>query len=277
MPPSLDMPPVDQLFSNTADLEATNQILETYAGHILEATACTLCHIRDVNDWKSEKPASYEFVGKDLPDMGVVEYCQRLHKYFRCSPAVSLHALIYIDRFVNLSDVTINKLTIHRLLCVANIIAVKYWEDLHYSNSYYAQVGGIDLHEINRLEALMMHRLNWDLNISPEEFKQYFHELVMHSSVCTNCHSSPAIDAADKTPVHAANKTPTGESTKSTIPEARKFDHNNAKNEDSDKVEEQYTNQHSDTDTDTDKSSVVFDRASVVEYDSLFASMAVCS
>lgn len=160
--------------------------IEKYANEIIQGTACTLEHIRDVNDWKS-KPESLTFVGKDIPDLGIVDYCHRLQKYFRCSPSVSLGALIYIDRFVNCSDVTINRLTIHRLLIVAFTISVKYFEDLHFSNSYYAQVGGVDLKELNRLEAFMLSAMQFNLHISETEFQQYFSELAMHPQMCPSC------------------------------------------------------------------------------------------
>jgi len=38
------------------------------------------------------------------------------------------------------------------LLLVANVIAVKYNEDIYYANSYYAKIGGISLSELNLLE-----------------------------------------------------------------------------------------------------------------------------
>lgn len=165
----------------------TQELLERYADEIVTGTACTLSHIRDVNDWNDPKPSSTTFVGRDVPDLPIRNYCQRLQKYFRCSPAVYLSALIYVDRYVTNSEASINRLTIHRLLLVAFIISVKNLEDLHYSNAYYSQVGGVDLKEVNRLEMCMLKTLKYDLHITDEQFKQYFSELAMHPRFCPTC------------------------------------------------------------------------------------------
>jgi hypothetical protein len=168
-------------------VSVSQESLEAVVDEILQGTACTLSHIRDVNDWKDAKPPSMSFVGRDVPDLPVLEYCQRLHKYFRCSPTVYLAALIYIDRMIQNSDVTINKLTIHRLLIVSFVISVKYWEDLHYSNQYYSQVGGVGLQELNKLESKMLNDIKYDLHIDEAQFQHYYAELAMHPELCTTC------------------------------------------------------------------------------------------
>lgn len=178
-------------FNNMTKLSVTSELLDKYVKEIIQGTACTLSHIQDVNDWNNKVPVPRMFVGKDVPDLPILDYCERLQKYFRCSPTVYLAALIYIDRFVNCSKVTINKLTIHRLLVVSFIIAVKYWEDLHYSNSYYAQVGGVDVKELNKLEVLMLSSLQYDLAISQTQFRQYFEELSIHPQLCPTCKGEP--------------------------------------------------------------------------------------
>jgi len=194
--------------SNTF-MGVTEDNLEKHAQEIIQGTACTLRHIQDVNDWNG-KPQSMTFVGKDVPDLPLLQYCERLQKYFRCSPACYLSALIYIDRFINNSDVTINRLTIHRLVAVSFIIAVKYYEDLHFSNSYYSQVVGIDLKEVNKLEAFMLNALNFDLSIKADQFEQYFSELALHPQLCPTCRGEPAPDAPQKSSTHFENHKDSG-------------------------------------------------------------------
>jgi len=170
--------------------DVTNALLEDQTLSIIRGGACTLSHISDVNDWKGAPPVSMQFIGKDVPDLPLKEYMERLARYFKCSPSVFLAAMIYIDRFINRSNVTINRLTIHRLLIVSFVISAKFNEDLHYSNAYYAQVGGIDLAELNQLESLMVQVLSWDFSVDPSNFQQYFKELSVHPQMCHACNPS---------------------------------------------------------------------------------------
>ncbi len=113
------------------------------------------------------------FTGTSVPAMDLDDYCNRLLKYFRCSPVVFVCAAVYIDRFVNNSDTTIHRLTVHRLLVIALSIAVKVHEDSHYSNAYYSHVGGLDVNEFNDLEAQMLEAIDFFLFIDPGDLEQY--------------------------------------------------------------------------------------------------------
>jgi hypothetical protein len=83
--------------------------------------------------------------------------------------------------------VVLDTLTIHRLTLVALILAVKYHEDNHYSQAYYAQVGGVSLSELNALERKFVAILEWDLDVNYDRFAKYFGELVCHPTVCKEC------------------------------------------------------------------------------------------
>lgn len=173
-------------------LPLSNELLEQHNEEILRAASCTLYHISDVNFWQSDpqnpqNPQNLDFTGKDIPNLPIFEYLKRLQKYFRCSPMICLSSLCYVDRFLDNSGLKINNLTIHRLLIVAFVISVKFWEDVHYSNEYYSQVGGIDLSELNKLESYMLNKLNFDLHIPTAHFQQYFHEMNMHPQLCPIC------------------------------------------------------------------------------------------
>jgi hypothetical protein len=168
------------------EIDATT---ESGAPDILSSIACILVQIRNSNEEKiTNLSLKAPFVGEDIPDLAVPEYCERLAKYFRFSPTLYVAALIYIDKYVRANpEVVINRFTVHRLLIVSFTLAAKYWEDLHYSNTYYAQVGGIDLKELNDLELQMLSAMRFDLHIPDDVFRQYRDELRMHPSVCNLC------------------------------------------------------------------------------------------
>lgn len=111
------------------------------------------------------------FHSSEEPSISVEEYVARLYRFFRCSSACTLLALIYIDRLIRRhSGFALNVLNVHRLFVTALTVAVKFFDDTYYSNSYYAKVGGLSLKELNRLEATLLILLDFRLHVNPEEF-----------------------------------------------------------------------------------------------------------
>merc|ERR1712056_31806 len=92
----------------------------------------------------------------------------------KCSRACLVTSLVYIDRIVKLHpDFSICDRTIHRLLAVSMLLSAKYYDDVYYSNAYYARVCGLTLKEINSLEHEFLKLVNWKLDVSSEEYVEY--------------------------------------------------------------------------------------------------------
>jgi hypothetical protein len=113
------------------------------------------------------------FTGSSVPDLTIPKYIKRLTSYFKCYRSIQLTALIIIDKFCQAAKITINKLTVHRLIAISYIIATKYLEDDHYSNKFYSVVCGFDLKEVNALELIMLQTLNFDIFIDSKLFDTY--------------------------------------------------------------------------------------------------------
>merc|ERR1712187_733137 len=112
-----------------------------------------------------------------LPSISIQDYISRLRKLFVCSEECFVIALVYIDRVIkNTTSVTVCDVTVHRLLVIAVMTAVKFHDDHFYSNKYYAKAGGLTLRETNRLEVLMLNDLNWKMLVTTQEYKLY-HDL----------------------------------------------------------------------------------------------------
>lgn len=108
------------------------------------------------------------------PPVSIHDYLMRIAKYFQCSSECFVLCLVYIDRIVKLHpEFTICKLNIHRLLVTSIVLAVKFFDDIYYSNAYYAKVGGVRTKEVNALEAQFLQMIDWQLHVTPEEYSQY--------------------------------------------------------------------------------------------------------
>ena len=55
------------------------------------------------------------------------------------------------------------------------VLACKFNDDLHLNNEDFAKVGGLSLVELNVLEFNMLDELQFDLNVSREEFERYLY------------------------------------------------------------------------------------------------------
>jgi len=69
--------------------------------------------------------------------------------------------------------VSINSLTIHRLILVAVLITHKYYTDPFYLNSYLSYIGGVQLQEINFLEEEFLDIIDFNLTVERSEYDCY--------------------------------------------------------------------------------------------------------
>lgn len=114
------------------------------------------------------------------PPLSINDYLSRISTYFQCSHECFVLALIYIDRIVKLHpEFTISVLNIHRLLVTSVMLAAKFFDDVYYSNSYYAKVGGVRTQELNALEAQFLRLIEWKLHVLPQEYDQYRNHVLM--------------------------------------------------------------------------------------------------
>lgn len=130
---------------------------------------------------KSEGCGAPCFLSATEPVISVLDYLERLARFFQCSRECFVLALIYIDRLLQSnSHIWLCSLNVHRLVVTALMVAVKFADDTFYSNAYYAKVGGLPLREMNHLEATLLRMLHFRLHVLPWEFHKYL-RLVMES------------------------------------------------------------------------------------------------
>jgi hypothetical protein len=123
--------------------------------------------------------------GKRIPKIGVSAYLQRLVKYVNVwmdedqAPESSgvrtlLVALIYVDRALS-ADPTfvLSNSTMHRVFMGAMLVAIKFFEDEPISNRFWAQVGGVNLTDVNAIEAKICTTLQFNLNVPEALLEAY--------------------------------------------------------------------------------------------------------
>lgn len=113
------------------------------------------------------------------PAITLERYFSRFSRYARLPPAIMIMTLIYIDRLMDLTTITLSKYNVHRIFLLANVLAQKYlFENESLENSYMARLGGLPTRELNELEREFLKNLDYQLYVSPEHFQKYVEQFL---------------------------------------------------------------------------------------------------
>jgi hypothetical protein len=136
-------------------------------------------HVNDPKDTPNPARATEEavqlailakkFLSKKVPAFPLKEYLLRLHKYCPMSTAVYLAASVYISK-MTLDENLLRVLprNVHRLVLAGIWVASKALEDLKYSHSRVAKVGGVSEQELSKLEISFCFLANFELRVDAQ-------------------------------------------------------------------------------------------------------------
>jgi hypothetical protein len=111
------------------------------------------------------------FQSVSLPKVSISSYSSRIYKYLRCTDECFVLCMVYIDRVVKAHQgLEVTDLTCHRLFFISAVVAAKFHDDMYAGNDYFAKVGGLDLEELNALEAEFLQLLDWKLYVGASEY-----------------------------------------------------------------------------------------------------------
>lgn len=111
------------------------------------------------------------FCSSKPPKITIVDFFDRILKYCKLDEASFIAMMIYLDRACGFIDLT--KFNVHKIILGSMICAIKYTHDEIYANSFYARVGGINLHEMNIIEVAFLELIDFELYIKEEEYTKY--------------------------------------------------------------------------------------------------------
>ena len=120
---------------------------------------------------QSHVPTLYD--SKVPVDIEMTGYLVRWVTYTSRNSDVLIAAALLIDRFLRKSQITLTCFNMHRITLGALITAEKLMLDTPYKNSYYAQIGGVSLMEISRIEKAFLIDCDFEVFISKDDFERY--------------------------------------------------------------------------------------------------------
>jgi hypothetical protein len=146
----------------------------------IEVISDLLNNICEENKDKSEiiNKNIMPFMTQNIPSMSIKDYLLRLSQFTKMSESTIIIILIYIDRISNLNNFRLTYKNIYKLILSAMIVAIKYNEDLFYSSTIYAKLGGLSVQELNYLEFHFLILIKFSLFIESDLFEKYKNNLL---------------------------------------------------------------------------------------------------
>lgn len=105
------------------------------------------------------------------PRISLEEYTERLCQFMHCDPDCYVLALIYLERIAQKG--ALDEGSVHRCLLLSMVLAAKFWDDDRCKNTFYAQVGGVTVEELNDLEVRFLRLLEFQLCVQQEVYEDY--------------------------------------------------------------------------------------------------------
>ena len=116
------------------------------------------------------------FSSNSIPKISILEYLNRIVNYTKIEDSTLITAIIYLD-LVGQNEIYLTDYNIHTLLLICILIAIKMNEDSIYTNDYYAQVAGISLKKLNKIEHEFLNMNKFKLFVDKDLFDKYQHYL----------------------------------------------------------------------------------------------------
>lgn len=176
-------------------MDAFTEILS--AESVAEVLAGVLERLAESNAVSSEtatveEPAPSIFDAVAPPSITIRMYLRRIVEYVKCSGESIVMALVYIDRLIERRAFAVTALNVHRLLITSILLAAKCFDDEYYSNGFFAQVGGVSVEELNKLEMQFLFLLQFSTHVSPQVYTQYATGLTQAAADMTQTRVEPS-------------------------------------------------------------------------------------
>ena len=154
--------------------------------------------------------ATKSFYGTKMPKIRLDKYLARLARYIDsfndeapCGTSTGMCCLawsmVLMDRLARRRGLHVDPMNVHRLFMTASLLAFKTIDDEPCNNAYFANVGGVDLDELNRLEARMLVLLDFRTNVSAEDLREAMEVLRVASAGALAASPVPAAAVASAT------------------------------------------------------------------------------
>ncbi len=173
---------VDRHGKNVSEIDLLSEKFDTEFRQIVPIVAEVLQLASQVSQVPSGASIDSQFAIYNtpaVPNITLEAYVTRVAQNGFISPATLVTALILLDRLIShYPRLAIAPLNVYKFFFVACRVASKVVEIRTLNNKNFAPIGGLDLMQLNTLEATFLKDIKFDLYVDPKEFLLYAGEIL---------------------------------------------------------------------------------------------------
>ena len=111
------------------------------------------------------------------PSVTVKKFLERVIKYCQPEPSTFITSLIYLDKILLKTKTKLTCMNLYKLFYTCFVLSMKFNEDRHNSNKFYAKVCGVNINDFLLMEYRALKYLDFSLYIESEEYELYYNNI----------------------------------------------------------------------------------------------------
>ena len=108
-----------------------------------------------------------------IPKLSIGDFIYRITYYIKVSEEILISSLILMERFCIKNNIILTLYNIHRLLFISIMVNIKFMEDKHFLNSFYAMICDVKLSYLNKMEYEFLSGIQFQLLINKNVYYKY--------------------------------------------------------------------------------------------------------
>ena len=111
------------------------------------------------------------------PSVPIKKFLERVVKYCQPEPSTFITSLIYLDNILLKTKTKLTCMNSYKLFYTCFVLSMKFNEDRHNSNKFYAKVCGVNINDFLLMEYRALKYLDFSLFIQSETYELYYNNI----------------------------------------------------------------------------------------------------
>ena len=111
------------------------------------------------------------------PSVTVKKFLERVIIYCQPEPSTFITSLIYLDKILLKTKTKLTCMNLYKLFYTCFVLSMKFNEDRHNSNKFYAKVCGVNINDFLLMEYRALKYLDFSLYIESEAYELYYNNI----------------------------------------------------------------------------------------------------
>ena len=185
--------PLSEENNNLNFIEDIENSYKTYINQLIDIIADILDNLTKKNDEKEKEKTEDEngelillnttmiemeiYNTNKKPSVPVKKFLERVVKYCQPEPSTFITSLIYLDNILLKTKTKLTCMNSYKLFYACFVLSMKFNEDRHNSNKFYAKVCGVNINDFLLMEYRALKYLDFSLFIQAETYELYYNNI----------------------------------------------------------------------------------------------------